>query len=53
MYHYYAFGLEISSEIELPGMSKGSGKSDIDISDTQNIIYNDADIDDENSMCVT
>ena len=28
------------------------GKSDIDCSDTQNIIYNDADIDDENSMDV-
>ncbi|GEM_PF-3634351 len=28
------------------------GKSDIDVSDTQNIFYNDADIDNENSMDV-
>jgi len=28
------------------------GKSDIDCHDTQNIIYNDADIDNENSMDV-
>ena len=29
MFHYNAFGLEISSEIELPGMIKGSLKPDV------------------------
>lgn len=31
MFHYKAFGLEIQSEIELPGMIPGSGNSDIRI----------------------
>jgi len=31
MFHYKAFGLEISSEIELPGMIKGSGIPDVEI----------------------
>ncbi len=29
MFHYYAFGLEIASEIELPGMTDGSGDPDV------------------------
>lgn len=31
MLHYKAFGLEISSEIELPGMIEGSGNPDVEI----------------------
>ncbi|MBF4475778.1 hypothetical protein [Methanobacterium formicicum] len=31
MFHYKAFGLEISSEIELPGMIEGSGVPDVKI----------------------
>lgn len=31
MFHYKAFGLEISSEIELPGMIEGSGIPDVKI----------------------
>ncbi|MBI5459352.1 hypothetical protein [Methanobacterium sp.] len=31
MFHYKAFGLEISSEIELPGMIESSGNSDVKI----------------------
>jgi hypothetical protein len=31
MFNYKAFGLEISSEIELPGMTKGSDNSDVKI----------------------
>ena len=31
MFHYKAFGLEISSEIELPGMIEGSGIPDVEI----------------------
>jgi hypothetical protein len=31
MFHYKAFGLEISSEIELPGMIEGSKNSDVKI----------------------
>lgn len=31
MFHYKAFGLEISSEIELPGMIEGSGDPDVKI----------------------
>ncbi len=31
MFHYKAFGLEISSEIELPGMIEGSSDPDIEI----------------------
>jgi hypothetical protein len=29
MFHYRAFGLEIASEVELPGMNNGSGGSDV------------------------
>lgn len=31
MFHYHAFGLEISSEVELPGMIEGSGNPDVRI----------------------
>ncbi len=31
MFNYKAFGLEISSEIELPGMTEGSGKPEVKI----------------------
>ncbi|MGI6483761.1 MAG: hypothetical protein ACOX08_10910 [Methanobacterium sp.] len=31
MYNYHAFGLEIASEVELPGMIQGSGNPDVKI----------------------
>ena len=52
MFTYKAFGLELSSEIELPGMIQGSGNPDVKIllSEVDPTLVSDAEVEGSNYL---